>query len=392
MRLGIIMKAILLAVVLICSVGFINTSFGTEKYLPKDNEHGHEHDLSLPAHHKISDEDFWRAIDPEVNIVGNFLTEFSDNKENSNRGRFRVRGVEAAFQAFLLPHLRVNVVGTMEQEYESGHSNTEFHMEEVYVSLLDLPYEMEAEIGRRLVGFGVINPTHFHERPFADTPLVLANFLGEHSWYDDGVSVSLPVGSLWGVPIRNSFGYFQGRNFGVEHVHGHGHDDADEEGHGPIRWGGDVYMNRIYSEIELDSDSHVDLGYSLAWDEGGDTNLHGVDLTYHYSGFESFRELVWQNELLFADIDSSDSEPLGFYSMLNLVMDEKWDVGGRYDWSEAPGEGSNYEWAVSPFVTYHFDESMYGRVQYRYREMIEGHRPENALFLQFVWELGAHSH
>ena len=44
---------------------------------------------------------------------------------------------------------------------------------------------MEAVIGRRLVGFGVVNPMHFHERPFADTPLVLANFLGEHSWYDD---------------------------------------------------------------------------------------------------------------------------------------------------------------------------------------------------------------
>ena len=78
--------------------------------------------------------------------------------------------------------------------------------------------------------------------------------------------------------------------------------------------------------------------------------------------------------------------------MLQFVPDDKWDFGGRYDWSEAPGEGNKNEWAITPFLTYHFDESMYGRLQYRYREMIEDHEPENTLFLQFVWEIGSHSH
>lgn len=382
-------RAVSITAVLVISMTFTGVAVGEEGH---DHGHAHDHGTPLAAHHKQSDDTKWNLIDPEFSVVGNFLTEFSDNKENANRGRFRVREAEAAFQAFLLPNLRVNIVGAMEQEYEDNHSNTNFHLEELYASIYDLPYGMEGQIGRRLVGFGIINSLHFHERPFADTPLVLANMLGEHSWYDDGVSVSIPVGQLWGIQFKNSFGYFQGRNFGLEHEHAHGHDDEEEEGHGPIRWGGNVYMNRISSEIELDADSHVDFGYSVAWDEGRNTNLHGMDLTYHKRGFGPFQELVWQNEFLFADIDNSDSTPLGFYSMLNLELDKKWDVGGRYDWSEAPGEGNSFEWAISPFVTYHFDTSRYARLQYRYRELIEGHEPENTLFLQFVWELGSHSH
>ncbi len=379
---------VLLIIAVICSFCFAEFAYAEDGHSGKE----HERDHSLPAHHRSSDDDFWKQIDPELSIVGNFLAEFSDNKDNSNRGKFRVREAEAAFQAFLFPKFRINAVGAMEQEYEDAHSNTEFHLEELYGALFDLPYGINAGIGRRLVEFGALNPKHFHERPFADTPLVLANFFGEHSWYDDGVSVNMPVGRLFGAPISNSFSYLRGRNFGLEHVHAHGHEDMHEQGHGPIRWGGNVYLNRVTADIELDHDRHIDMGYSVAWDEGGDNNLHGLDMTYHNSGFSSFDEFVWQSELFYADVDTSETEPFGFYSMMQFVLDDKWDFGGRYDWSQAPGEGSKSEWAITPFLTYHFDKSMYGRLQYRYREMIEDHKPENALFLQFVWEIGAHSH
>jgi len=381
---------------IIGSFCFAEFAYGNTGHSTKDHDHNHDHDHdhSSPAHHKFTDEDNCKQFDPELSIVGNFLTEFSDNKGNPNRGRFRVREAEATFQTFLLPWFRLNAIGSMEQEYHDSHVNTDFHLEELYGSFF-LPNDVKAVIGRQLVGFGALNPTHYHERPFADIPLALANFFGEHSWYDDGVSLSMPIGSLSGAPIRNSFSYLRGRNFGLEHIHEHGHEEEEEEhheGHGPIKWGGNVYLNRISSEIELDHDSHIDLGYSVAWDEGGDNILHGLDMTYRNTDFSSFDELIWQSELFYADVDTSDTEPLGFYSMLQFVLDDKWDIGGRYDWSEAPGEGSKYEWAISPFVTYHIDESMFCRLQYRYREMIENHETENTLFMQFVWEIGTHSH
>jgi hypothetical protein len=133
--------------VVIYSFCFAQFAYGQGGHPEKE----HEHVNSLPAHHKPFDSDFWKRIDPEFNIVGNFLTEFSDNKDNSNRGKFRVREAEAAFQAFLLPQFRINAVGAMEQEYDGSHLNTEFHLEEFYGALFDLPYDVDAQdsLGRK---------------------------------------------------------------------------------------------------------------------------------------------------------------------------------------------------------------------------------------------------
>jgi len=401
----------LLAVYVICFISFAYGDEHSEKghdghedhkcTNPKHHHHGDDkgdgHGHSQAAHHKLANGGEWGYLNPEFSIIGNFITEFSDYKGNSNRGRLRVRELEAAFQASLLENFRVNAIWSMEQEYIDNHSTMFYHLEELYGVVTDLPFDSEGMIGRRFVRFGALNPVHPHERPFADTPLALANLFGEHSWYDDGASLSVPVGEFFGAPVRNRFSYFRGRNFGLNHDHSHGHEEEEhheshEDVHGPIRWGGNVYLNRITSEIEVGDKSHVDLGYSVAFDEGGDNNLHGLDLTYHNYGISGFEELVWQSELFYADIDTSDSEPFGMYSMVQLILDDKWDFGGRYDWSEAPGEGSKSEWAITPFATYHFNHSMYGRVQYRYREMLDDHEPENTLFLQFVVELGSHSH
>lgn len=396
-----------LIVCCICSAGLVYADENSEKAHGQpdhqcdnpdhDHHYGHDHDTasghgkSQPAHHKLDNGEVLGRLHPEFSVIGNFINESSNNKENSNRGRLRAREIEAAMQASLLDNFRINAVWAMEQEYIDNHSQWYYHLEELYGTVNELPFEMEGVIGRRLVRFGALNPVHLHERPFADTPLVLANLFGQHSWYDDGVSLSMPVGEVFGTPVHNRFSYFRGRNFGLEHTHHHGHDEH-EEVHGTIEWGGNVYMNRLTSKIELDRISHAKLGYSIAFDEGGYNNLHGLDLTYRNRGIKGMKELAWQSELIYADIDTSDSEPFGMYSMLQFVLDDNWDVGGRYDWSEAPGEGSNNEWAVSPFVTYHLNESMYGRLQYRYREMIDDHEPEHTMFLQFVVELGKHSH
>ena len=363
-------------------------------YAAGGHSHDHDHD-----HSNCVEGDFWQQMDAEFSVLGNFLGEFSDNKDNANRSRVRVREAEIAFGANLLPNLRFNVVGALEQEYEDGHVNNETHLEEFYGTFYDLPFDMEGSIGRKFVGFGVLNPLHFHERPFADTPLVLANLFGEHGWYDDGASLTIPVGDVFGADVRNSFGYYRGRNFGLEHSHEHEHghdeheeDEHEEEGQGPIEWGGYVYQNRISFEYELSESSCLDMGYSVAFDEGGDNNVHGIDVTYRCTDLETIEAFIWQNEFFYADVDTSSTEPFGFYSLLQFVLDEKIELGGRYDWSEAPGDVDNYEWAIGSFITYNFSESMYARAQYRYHEMIEDHKAENTLFLQFVWRIGEHSH
>jgi len=345
---------------------------------------------SLIAHKASPVGSYSGQLNPDISVVANILTNFNDDKADDNRNKVRVKEAELALQGYLYPGIRGDVIAAIEQEYEGDTSTTETDLEEAYVSFLDLPCSMQAEVGRKFIGFGKLNPIHPHHWPFADTPLVLQNFFGEHNWFDDGASVSALVPNPWDLYFKASFGVFNGRN--LEHAHEHEEEEEHTGETEPIDWNGRVYVTRLSANKLLNDNSDVDLGYSLAWDEPRDTELHGVDLTYSYRWPYTYRKLKWQNEFLFANVDSTSTQSSGFYSLLKLTLDKNWELGGRYDWSQTLENDQSHEWAITPFLTYYFTESFYTRAQYRYRELIEEHEPENVFFLQLVWGLGPHSH
>jgi hypothetical protein len=323
---------------------------------------------------------------PDISVIANLQTNFSDNKDDFNRDKIWLKEGEIAFQGYVYPAVRTDVIVSLEQEYTEEGSDTTTHLEEGNLSFLELPYGLQACVGRQLVGIGKLNRLHPHHWAFADRPLVNESFFGEENWSDDGLTLDTLISNPWDLYLKVSGGLFNGRRLGEEE------EDETEAQAGPIQWQGRVYLGRASLSLPLNDVLDTDLGYSFACDSGQDTIVHGADLTFTRRWPNSYRRLVWQTEYFHTEVDANSLNRGGLYSMVLLTLDKYCQIGLRGDWSQTLATEEQEEWAISPFATYFFNESFYVRAQYRYRQMPEDHEPENALFLQLVWGLGPHSH
>jgi len=112
-----------------------------------------------------------------------------------------------AFQGRLSPSVRGDLVVAAEQEYLADDSTeVDLHIEEAFISFLDLPGGLQAQVGRKLLAFGRLNPIHPHHWAFADTPLALNNLFGDHPWLDDGAEISYLVPTPADIDLKVSAG------------------------------------------------------------------------------------------------------------------------------------------------------------------------------------------
>lgn len=377
----------------------------------------------------------FKFVDPKLSVIGDVQALFTDDHCNENRNRFRIRSLELTASANVLPHLRGDFTGALEQEWEGGHLITRMDVEEAYGTLHSLPFGTEVQFGRKLIDFGLLNPIHPHHWPFADTPLVLESFFGDHPWNDDGAQASILIPNPWELYAKATFGFWSGKRLGHGHDHEHEHEDEGgdedthdhedehehEEAHGheeeeheheeaqvheeeheheeedpscahaePVDWDRWVKTGRFSLDIPLSRNSHVLLGHSVAWDQHADTKLFGGDITFYYKWPNTYRKFRWQNEFIFGDLRERGEEKSGFYSLFLLTLDKHWEIGDRLDWMQVPGTIEHNEWANSIFLSFYFTHSIRFTTQYRLRKMACG-ETENALFLQWVIGLGPHA-
>ena len=347
-------------------------------------------------------------MNPDISLVIDVKGLLSDADTNPLDEKIMLEHAELAIQSYLWPGIRADFIGAIGQHpEEGGHIHTHTEVEEGYVSFLDLPANFQLQVGRKLLDFGRLNPIHSHHWAIPDTPLPLLRLFGHHSWYDDGFQVSTLIPNPWDIYVKVQGGVWNGRALGEEEEHEH--DDALVENgvlgfQGPVDWGGRVYTGRASLDFPLSDDTNLMTGYSFAGGEGGDSVLHGADLTLIHRWPQSYKKLRWQNEFFFGDFELSgehedehehmhfakhDADAWGFYSLLQLTLTNYWETGVRYDWWD--GDHLDDEWGATAFLSYYFTHSMYVRPAYRYSELAEG-EDEHAFMVQFVWGLGPHAH
>jgi hypothetical protein len=348
-------------------------------------------------------------MNPDISVIANFKAFLSDDGDNPLDERFLVEELELGFQGFLWPGIRGDAFVALEQHVdEDGHVETEIDLEEAYVSFLDLPGGLQVQAGRKLQDFGRVNPIHPHHWSFPDTPLPLRRLFGDHPWFDDGVQVSALIPNPWEAYVKLQGGVWSGRQLG--HVHGDEHEHEEEMLEEAwldqlTSWNGNVFTARASLDFPLSDDTNLMSGYSFAGDDGGDTFLHGLDLTLIHRWPQSYRRLRWQNELFYRDwrvseahhehdhhhldVGERDADDWGGYSLLALTLTKYWETGLRFDWWDADHLGD--EWGVTTFLSYFFSHSMYLRPAYRYSRFPDG-SDEHLGLVQFVWGLGPHAH
>ena len=321
------------------------------------------------------------ALNPNISAIGDFTGNMSDDERSEEGDRFGFREVELGFQAAVDPYARADFFVATE-EGEEGEIETD--VEEGHLTLLTLPWGLQAKLGKFYANFGKINRIHRPERPYIDDPLFIKNFFGEEGRLSSpGVSLSSLIPNPWDKYMELSVEILNGENESSF---------AGKESDHPI------YLAHLKNFFDLSDLSSLELGLTGATgfnDSEGDqrTTLEGLDLTYRWRplGQGLYRSFIFQTEALFnqRETESRNINSFGFYSFANYQFSRRWYLGGRLEYSEFPSIDIDNEWGYSGILTFFPSEFSRFRLQYNHIDR-NYEKDEDQILFQATFTLGPH--
>jgi hypothetical protein len=194
--------------------------------------------------------------------------------------------------------------------------------------------------------------------------------------------------------------------------------------------GGLNFWGRASTYFDLTDNWQLEAGVSGLWnpktqDRGGllvqpngfstltekKRRLAGLDFKVSYVPLRDnqFNSFTWGTEILFSDNNFlfdpdglpasgdehfGDVNSLGLYSYVSYKWSREWSGGFLFDYVQSAQNHDNETVAYSPFVTFALSHWNQLRLQYTHtdRSGSSGLRPDDALYLQWTWIIGAHSH
>jgi hypothetical protein len=374
-------------------------------------------DSVVEAQTKVRPNEFNPAIGLVGETIFSYRSQGSDRTGSDRPGGFDVfqRSVELNVSASVDPFAKGWVVANATADEATGEAT--LGIEEAALQTTSLPWNLTLTAGRFFGEFGRLAYIHDHELPFVNRPLVLDEFIGGESRTDGAqfnwlppiahyVSVTLGVGDQFGgdYPNPNDPGTF--RSAGKLNT-----------------WG------RVSTYFDLTPDWQLEAGASGLWnprteDRGGilsqpngsteiekERRLAGVDVKLNYVPLRNnqFRSFTWGTEALYSDnrflFDpdgiaangdefTSDVDSFGLYSYVNYKWSRQWSAGFLFDWVQNPQNNRDEAYAYSPFVTFALSHWNQLRLQYTHtdRNAASGLHPDDAIYFQWAWIIGAHSH
>jgi hypothetical protein len=316
-------------------------------------------------------------------------------------------------RGFTLQQAELSMSGAVDP-YFTGEAHIVFtpdavELEEAFATTQALPYGLQIEAGQFLTEFGRINPTHPHEWPWIDQPVVSSRFFGPDGLRNPGVRVGwlapLPWFSQLHLGAQNAGGEttvsFLGDDDGG---HAHGGDADDEPTTVGLRpaFGRDVrnlgdllYLTRWENAFTLTDSTTALVGGSALFgpnDSGpsGRTTIYGGDLTVKWrpsSNFRGWPYVTWQSEVMARDfkadavhqshenLPAAHLDDWGLYTQLLWGFRYRWATGLRFEYATGSGPsvgGREHDpnradrIRVSPLVVWNPTEFSRLRLQYNY--------------------------
>jgi hypothetical protein len=128
---------------------------------------------------------------PDISAVGDMVGDFSPSgsTQEDRATRFGMREVEIAVQAAVDPYFKGDIY--------LGFSDAEgVSVEQMYLTSMAFPHQLEARLGRFLLPIGKINVTHQHDLHTVEYPWMVREFLGAEGLKGDGAMLSRVVAPL----------------------------------------------------------------------------------------------------------------------------------------------------------------------------------------------------
>jgi hypothetical protein len=306
---------------------------------------------------------------PDISVIGNIL---GDWNQDTNKVNFGMDELEMVIAGYIYPQIKADAV--------LSFSQNGVEIEEAYADFLSLFDAFSLRAGKMKIEFGKINKLHSHVWPFADTPLIINNFLAG-SLSENGAS----VGIVFPFPI------FVKSETGLYNVV-----PGVDSGPGTLALSQELYSERISASFDPDDDSELEIAFSGAISKGSDypvskddVMLAGADMTLkiwpvNYSRFLLQSEAMYMKRTLI----TGDFERWGAYTYAGYTFNKFIDLGIRYDWSENAISQLSKESKLSGIFTYRMSEATFARLQYGYTP----EKKSNEVLVQFVYGIGPHTH
>jgi len=353
-------------------------------------------------------------FNPAIGLVGETI--FSGQSKGSPQngtgypGGFDVfqRSVELNASASVDPFAKGWVVINGSADAATGE--TSLDVEEAALQTTSLPGNLTLTAGQFFGEFGRLAYIHDHELPFVNRPMVLDQYIG-------GESKTAGAQASWLLPMEHYVNFTGG--FGTQFG-----DNPDAVG--SYRSLGAVnYFGRLSTSFDLSDNWQLEGGVSGLFnpDSGnvdaqlqpnGVTSLTetkrqlvGGDLKLSYVPLRDnqFNSLTWGNEVLYSDNQylasnnggSAFNETVGawgMYSYLTYKWSRSWSGGFLFEYVQNDENSAGQTYSYSPYITWAISHWNQLRLQYTHTQpnAATGNQPNDAIYLQWNWIIGAHSH
>ena len=361
-------------------------------------------------------------FNPAIGFVGetvfSYRSKGSDATGSDRPGGFDVwqRSLEMVASASVDPFAKGYAV--INASADSATSEATLAVEEAALQTTSLPGNLELKAGRFFAEFGRLAYIHDHELPFVNRPLALDEYIGGES-QSDGLQLN------WLAP----FPHYVSMTAGVgDHFGG---DSPNPDHPGTFRaFDGLNFWGRFSSYWDLTPNWQLESGVSglinpKTEDRGGallqpngvstltekERRLAGFDVKFSYVPLQDnqFRSFNWGTEVLYSDnryLSDPDGIPsngdefdknvgsLGMYSYMNYKWSRQWSAGFLFDYVQSTQNHSDVTTDYSPFITFALSHWNQLRLQYTHTShaAASGLKPDDAIYLQWAWIIGAHSH
>jgi hypothetical protein len=361
-------------------------------------------------------------FNPAIGLVGDIVFSYrskgSDETGSDRPGGFDVwmRALELNVAASVDPFAKAYAVVTASADSATGEAT--FGVEEAALQTTSLPWNLELKAGRFFGEFGRLGYIHDHELPFVNRPLVLDNYIGGES-QSDGLQLN------WLPPIP----HYVSLTVGVgDH---YGGDSPNPDHPGTFRaFDGLNFWGRLSTYFDLTPDWQFETGVSglinpKTEDRGGallqpngistltekERRLAGFDVKLSYVPLQNnqFQSFTWGTEVLYSDnrylsdpngLPASGDEftenvgSVGLYSYVTYKWSRQWSAGFLFDWVQSAQNHSDETAAYSPFITFALSHWNQLRLQYTHTDhnAVSDLKPDDAIYLQWSWIIGSHSH
>jgi hypothetical protein len=381
-------------------------------------------DSVVEAQTKVRPNEFNPAIGLVGETVFSYRSKGSGQTGSDRAGGFDVnqRSVELNISASVDPFAKGYAVFNASADAQTGEAS--LGVEEAALQTTSLPANLELKAGRFFGEFGKLADIHDHELPFVNRPLALDEYIGGESRTDGAQLSWLPPISHY-VSVTAGFG----EGFGG---------DSPLNNPGTYRaLSGFNYFGRASTYFDVTPNVQLEMGLSglinpSTHDRGGvlvqpngstltenERRVADLDFKLSYVPLRNnqFQRVDWGTEVLFsdsrylADPDGSlnPSNPgsglsgdefkktvgsLGLYSYVTYKWSREWSAGFLFDYIQNAENHDDVTSAYSPYVTWALSHWNQIRLQYTHTDhnAQSGLKPDDAIYLQWDWIIGAHSH